>query len=56
MDGAVGAPAEPLRVFFDPWVVGRTLKGDVKCDFHPAHFGFFEEVPKVFKAAKCGED
>ena len=56
MDGAVRAPAEPLGVFFDPWVVGRTLKGDIKRDFHPAHFGFFEEVLKVFKAAKCGED
>ena len=56
MDGAVRAPAEPLRVFFDPWVVGRTLKGDVKRDFHPAHFGFLEEVLKVFKPAKCRED
>ena len=56
MDGAVRAPAEPLWVFFDPWVVGRTLKGDVKRDFHPAYFGLLEEVLKVFKPAKCRED
>ena len=56
MDGAVRAPGEPPRVFFDPWVVGRTLKGDVKRDFHPARFGFIKKVLEVFKAAKCGED
>ena len=56
MDGAVRAPAKPLRMFFDPRVVGRALKGNVERDFHPAHFGFLEEVLKVFKAAKCWED
>ncbi len=56
MNGAIGAPAEPLRMFFDPRVVGRALKSDIKCDFHPAHSGFFEVVLEIFKAAKGGED
>ena len=50
MNGAVGAPAEPIRVFFDPRVVGRALKSDVKRDFHPAHFGFVEEILEIYKA------
>ena len=56
MNGAVGAPAEPLWVLFDPWVVGRALKGDIERDFHPPHFGFIEEALKVLKSSKCGED
>ena len=56
LNGAIGAPAEPLWMFFDPRVVGRALKSDIKCDFHPALSGFFEILLEVIKAAKCGED
>ena len=52
LNGAVGAPAEPLWVLFDPWVVGRALKGDIERDFHPPHFGFIEEALKVLKSSK----
>ena len=31
--GAIGAPFKPLRVLFDPRVLGRALKGDVHRDF-----------------------
>src|SRR5690606_31594082 len=54
LDTAVGSLAEPLGVFLDVGMVGRTLKGDVQGDFDALFPRRADEILKVFQGTQVG--
>src|SRR3546814_14342855 len=56
LDGAVGAPVEPLRVLLDPGMVGRALDGDVEGDLQPVLGGRVRQAGEVVEVAELRMD
>src|SRR3546814_4284836 len=56
LDGAVGAPVEPLRVLLDPGMVGRALDGEVEGDLQPVLGGRVRQAGEVVEVAELRMD
>src|SRR4051812_19370564 len=56
LNGAVRAFSEPFRVFADIGMIGRTLKGDIKCNQDLQRSSAFHQVSKVLDISQLRMD
>src|SRR3546814_36833 len=56
LDGAVGAPVEPLRVLLDPGMVGRALDREVEGDLQPVLGGRVDQPGEIVEVAELRMD
>ena len=56
LDGAVGAPAKPLRMGLYPGMIGRALKCNVKGDFDAMRRCSSDQVTEIFSRPQRGQD
>src|SRR5687768_6602418 len=54
LNGAVGPPAEPLRMLGHVRMIGRALKSDIERDFDAARTRVREQPPEVGVRAELG--
>src|SRR5580658_2131818 len=52
LDAAVGPVIEPIRMFLDPWMIGRALHCEVERDLEAEAVGRRDEVIKVVERAE----